>query len=203
MDELTGFNKVWGKFTSLDPFDVCKRAGVTYDEDRQVYTASSFQQHFVISVKQRQISSSTREGQFLLAIKDYFFDLSLLWYLIETRDVSLSDEMIKPSNVSGGQIFVKGTHVLPLDKIACLFNHRKEVFLEVSKKFGGIETDYGDASVTLYPFPRVPVHLILWFGDENFSPNGQLLLDSSCSNHLSTDVLWAVTMVCCLLYLHQ
>ncbi len=34
----------------------------------------------------------------------------------------------------------------------------------------------GDAYVKLYPFPRVPVDIILWLEDEEFSPKVDLFL---------------------------
>ena len=203
MQELTGVAEAWKEFSSLDPLEVCARVGVSFNDSLQLYTVSSFGQDIFISLSRQEIFSDSPEGKSLIGIREYFFDLSVLWYLISAQNISLTNNLVKPSAVPGGQIFVKGTHVLPLDAIAQKFNQQRELFLAVGSKYGAIETDHGDVAVKLLPFPRVPVYLILWFGDEDFSPSGQLLLDSTCSSHLSTDVIWAVTMVCCLLFLND
>lgn len=201
MSNWSGFESTWEEFVKLDPLEVRKRAGVSYDETLQLYTVKSFGQDFYISIDRRDVFSDSPEGKFLLDIKDYFVDLSVLWYLIATHDIPLSGDLIKPADLPGGQIFVQGTHVLPLDEIAVKFNHRKKEFLERGKRFGGIEVDHGDVGIKLLPFPKVPVYVSIWFGDKDFQPRGQLLLDRTCPNYLATDVVWAMTTVCCQLFL--
>lgn len=203
MSEMSGTGTAWREFSRLDPMEVCPRASVTFNDILQLYTVSSFGQDIFISLPRQEVFSDTAQGQSLIAIKDYFFDLSVLWYLAGAKNIPLSGNLINPANVPGGQIFITGTHVLPLDDIALKYNCKRELFLEVGARYAGDVANYGDASVKLLPFPRLPVYIILWFGDEDFAPQGQLLLDSTCSLHLSTDVLWAVTMVCCLLFLYE
>ena len=203
MSQLTGIDSTWEELCRLDPNKVRTRTGVSFDEKLQLYTVRAFDQDIYVSVFRREVYSDSLEGTFLLGIKDYFFDLSVLWYLIGGSDIPLTGDLIKPSGLPGGQIFIQGTHVLPLDKIAQRFNNNKEDFFEAGYPYGAIRTDMGDAGLKLLPFPMVPVYLILWFGDEDFTPKGQLLLDSTCSRYLSTDVVWAMTMVCCLLFLND
>lgn len=201
MPHLTGFDITWQEFSKLDPVTACRREGVSYDDSLRLYTVRTFGQDIFISNNRREVFSDSITGNFLLGIKDYFFDLSILWYLIGARDVPLSGELVKPSSLPGGQIFVKGTHVLPMDEIAQRYNNQQKEFVDTGNKYGAVETDHGDVGLQLLPFPRVPVYLIIWFGDEDFPPRGQLLVDSTCSNYLSTDVIWAVTMVCCQIFL--
>jgi hypothetical protein len=200
MEEVNGITETWKKFSNLNPIEVCSRTGVSFNDSLQSYTVGSFGQDIFISLNRQEVFSDSLEGKSLIGFKKYFFELSVLWYLIGAQDIPLSGNLVKPSAVPGGQIFVKGTHVLPVDAIAQKFNHNKESFLTTGSKYGVIETDHGDVAIKLLPFPKLPVYLILWFGDEDFPPSGQLLLDSTCSSHLSTDVIWAVTMVCCLLF---
>ena len=61
-------------------------------------------------------------------------------------------------------------------------------------KPGGSQLDYGDMSLELLPFPRAPVVLIVWTGDEEFPSNASLLLDRRCTAHLPIDVLWSTAM---------
>ncbi len=198
---MEGVTTAWEKFSNLDPAEISRIEGVSYDDTLQLYSVRSFGHDIFISPGKRELFSDSAEGIYLLGIKEYFCDLSVLWYLISYRDIPLSGNLVKPANLPGGQIFVQGTHVLPLDEIAQRYNNRKKEFLDLGSRYGGIETDHGDVGVRLLPFPTVPVYLILWFGDESFPPKGQLLLDSSCSHYLSTDVIWAVTSICCVLFL--
>jgi hypothetical protein len=115
--------------------------------------------------------------------------------LIHASDVPLSDQLVHPADLPGGGIFVKGTHVLPLDKIARRFADHRCEFAANGKSLGGSQLDHGDMSVELLPFPRVPVVLIVWSGDEEFSPNASLLFDSNCVAHLPIDIVWSTAML--------
>jgi hypothetical protein len=52
---------------------------------------------------------------------------------------------------------------------------------------GGRPASYGDVSVTIDGFRKVPVTLVLWRGDDEFPPEGNILLDSSISHYLPAE----------------
>ena len=52
---------------------------------------------------------------------------------------------------------------------------------------GGQPADYGDVAVTVSGFPRVPVTVVLWRGDEEFPPDGNMLFDGSVMDYLCTE----------------
>ena len=96
---------------------------------------------------------------------------------------------------------MKGTHVLPLDRIAKKYGSDIPAFLKRSRPFGGEELNYGDASLRFFPFPRVPVIIILWGNDGEFSSRSSLLLDSTCEVHLPLDIVWSTAMMSLVLML--
>ncbi|GAF77754.1 unnamed protein product, partial [marine sediment metagenome] len=57
---------------------------------------------------------------------------------------------------------------------------------------GGRKADYGDVAVTIDAFSRVPIMLVLWRGDEEFSPEAKFIFDSTISDYLTTDDVNAV-----------
>ena len=57
---------------------------------------------------------------------------------------------------------------------------------------GGRPADFGDAAVTFPAFPRVPLTYVLWRGDEEFSPEGSILFDSTVADYLSNDDIHAL-----------
>ena len=62
-------------------------------------------------------------------------------------------------------------------------------------------SDYGDASLRLFPFPRVSVTIIVWKGDKEFASRADLLLDSTCELHLPVDIVWSTAMMSVLVML--
>jgi hypothetical protein len=64
-------------------------------------------------------------------------------------------------------------------------------------EMGGESLTLGDAGVRIPVFPRVPLGMVLWRGDEEFPPDGNLLFDSSITGYLPVEdiVILAETVV--------
>ena len=69
------------------------------------------------------------------------------------------------------------------------------------KTLGGSIEQYGDASLRLYPLPRIPVVFSLWLEDEEFPARADLFFDSTCDLQLPTDIIWSIAMLCVLVLL--
>ena len=68
-------------------------------------------------------------------------------------------------------------------------------FKERGRELGGKGLDHGDAAIRLYPFPKLPVTMILWMGDNEFTAQVDFFFDATCDKQLPTDVLWSTGMV--------
>ena len=56
--------------------------------------------------------------------------------------------------------------------------------------------DQGDFSVVVPALPLIPVALVLWKGDDEFPPDGNILFDRSIKTLLSAeDVAWLAGMI--------
>jgi hypothetical protein len=190
----SGEDKAWEILNGLDPAVVCRDAQVAFDSTSGLYLVKSFGMDVSVDPFYKRIYSDAPEGDLLLDKLGYLSKLSILCYLTGARDIPLSHKLVQPVNLKGGQIFFRGTHVLPLERLASRYGNDKEGFLKRGEQLGGSRLDYGDASVKLFPFPRIPVVLILWIGDEEFPAGADLLFDSTCEFHLALDVLWSTAV---------
>ena len=75
------------------------------------------------------------------------------------------------------------------------YGNNIEGFVQRSITFSGEQLNYGDASVRLFPFPRVPVVLLIWGNDEEFPTLTDILFDNTCSQHLPADIIWSTAMM--------
>ena len=196
-----GENKAWEILATLDPDDVCRAGVVSYDREAGRYIVRSFGMDFLVAPHDKSISSASPGSDVLLTRLGYFFRLSILWYLVSVKDVACSGRLVKLENVKGGEIFTKGSHSLPLDKVAQKFGKDREGFLNKGTGLGGEPAEFGDASVKLYPFPRIPAVIMLWLEDEEFPARADLMFDSTCGMQLATDIIWSIAMMCALVML--
>ncbi len=144
-----------------------------------------------INPAERSITGDSREAELLLQDLGSYTRLSVLRYLVHCPDEPLHNEWIKPASIPGGRIFDQGTHVLPLNEPAALIQKNPGAAKKACAGLGGHLQDMGDLSMVLYPMPRFPVLFIFWYGDEEFSPAGSILIDALWQSHLPIDIIWA------------
>jgi hypothetical protein len=191
----SGEEKAWEALANLDPGDVCRRAQAVFDSAEGLYTLKSFSRKISVSPRDKRIFSPGVENDVLMQRLGYFSRLSFLWYLVHAKDIPLSGKSVRPADLKGGQLFFRGTHVIPLERLAEIYCSRMEDFIMKGKDLSAEKLMFGDASIKLLPLPRIPVVLILWGGDEEFPARADLLLDSSCEFHLPLDIIWSVAMM--------
>jgi len=190
----SGEEKAWNILRDLKPADVCRNAMVSFDDATGTYLLKSFGMDLSVAPENKSIYSEAPYADLLLNRLGYFSRLSIPLYLISAMDIPLTGRLVQPGNVKGGDIFFRGSHVLPLDKLALKYGNDKAGFLKRGTDLGGMQMNYGDASVKLFPFPRLPVVIILWQEDDEFPPRVDILFDSTCEFHLALDILWSTAM---------
>ena len=193
-----GVRKAWELLSGHPPDSVVKAAAVGYDAASARFTVRSFGQDIFVSLRERTVSAlpaapGGRSGEY-----SELFPLAVLWYLVLAKDIAPTGRLVHLEDVPGGDIFAKGSHILPLDKVAKRYGSDKEGFLMTGQAQGGEAVRIADAAVRLAPFPRVPVTVTLWLSDEEFPARAGLLLDSTCSLQLPTDILWSLARLSCL-----
>jgi len=198
---LSGDQLAWALVAEKEPSTICKQANVQYDFVANKFIMQCYGQEIYVDVSSYTIGSHSPLGEKLLHGLGHFFDLAVLWYLGKARNIPSSGQMISPASLSGGEIFQRGTHVLPLDQIAARYGRDVEGFYERGSELGGQQMEYGDVSLRLFPFPRVPVTIILWEADEEFPARADMFFDATCEQHLPTDVIWSTAMTSVLIML--
>jgi len=198
---LSGDQLAWALIAEKEASIICKQADVQYDFIAHKFIMRCFGQEILVDAANYTIVSHSPLGEKFLHGLGYFFDLAALWYLGKARNIPPAGRMISPASISGGEIFQRGTHVLPLDQIAARYGGDLESFYKRGVELGAQQMEYGDACLRLFPFPRVPVTMILWRADEEFPARADMFFDATCEQHLPTDVIWSTAMTSVLIML--
>ncbi|MDO8720666.1 MAG: DUF3786 domain-containing protein [Syntrophales bacterium] len=111
----------------------------------------------------------------------------ILHYLLGVNHLPLTGELITFREIPSGEFYYQPFLTRAQVPLVNTFGYDHELFLKAGKKLGGKEMEVGDASMTFHPFPKIPITLILWKGDEEFSPVGNILYDSSIKNFLHVE----------------
>jgi hypothetical protein len=101
-------------------------------------------------------------------------------------------EWISFQEVPDGRFYLDAFHRRAKNPLVQTFGEKPRLMAELAEKAYGSEPfDQGDVSVIVRPFPLVPVALILWEGDEEFPPEGNILFDHTIVRMLTAeDIAW-------------
>ena len=79
------------------------------------------------------------------------------------------------------------------DSLSRFFSLETDKLVSQALKWGGKPIELADQGFQFALFPRLPVALIHWRGDDEFSPYSKILYDISASNYMPTHGLAALT----------
>jgi hypothetical protein len=184
---------LWERLSNADPDVVCRNARVAYDLDRAAFVVPFLNAEFLCSPERRSIEPLTRDA---FTTPDFQFYLVLLHHLLEAQTQELSGRWISEKEIPGGELFFRGLHGLPLEPLTAIFGREPDLFRGVADKMGGTPVQMGDVAFQFRTFPRIPLLLVLWEGDEEFKPEMLIRFDSTVTSQIERlDAIWALANV--------
>lgn len=117
----------------------------------------------------------------------------ILHYFTGAKGTPATGKLIAYKQLPGGISYFPAFSQRAIAPFVNHFGKSPELLIKAAAKLGGREADYGDVSVTVNAFDHVPITLVLWRGDEELAPNGNILFDANISDYLFTE---DVTVLC-------
>ena len=124
-------------------------------------------------------------------LNDDYLELITLFYLLNATAFSPRGEWVGVKDLKTASFF-RGPHELKTDGLIKRFGRDIEGFRKAAAHLGGKPIDMGDAACRLLPFPKIPVTIVLWEGDDEFPPAISVLFDRSIERHLPADAIWGM-----------
>ncbi len=124
----------------------------------------------------------------------------LLHYLFgawASKGPTVKGEWISFQEVPDGKFYLDAFHRRAIAPLVLAFGEKPELLERLAKElYRAVPADQGDVSVEVQALPLVPVELIIWNGDDEFSPSGNILFDRSIIEIISAeDMAWLSGMV--------
>ena len=118
-------------------------------------------------------------------------ELIFLVYLLKVGPEPLASEMIGVQELKERHFF-QGPHELKTAPIVERYGRDPAALKKAAESLGGRKQDLADVAFTIYPFPKVPLHYLLWVGDDEFEARLSVLFDRSVERHLTADAIWGI-----------
>jgi hypothetical protein len=178
---------LWEQLEKLDYADTAHRANCEFLSDKNCYIIQFLKTQYKVNLSAKKIYSTGEDSPEKPAT--FLEELCLLAYLINTKDLPLTDKLVKAEALPAGQFFFRGLHALPTKKLEEAFGANPELLLKISQKFNAKKREFGDASITLNVLPRLPLTIVIWRRCEEFEARASILFDQNAASLLPLDAL--------------
>ena len=162
----------------------CLRSGARYTDSPKGITIEYLNRPYQIALPDGEVSSTT--GDEAIPPRDRIL---ILDYFNRAKGSPLSNRLITYKELPDGIHYYPIFYKRAIKPLVDHFGDQPHLLPEIAGILGGRKADYGDASVMINAFPHVPITLVLWKGDAEFNPEGNLMFDSTVSDYLSNDDL--------------
>lgn len=114
---------------------------------------------------------------------------ALFLYHLATADGAVEEKRwVALSELPGGAFYNAAYQGYSGNRIVKAFQNDMQSLKRAARRAGGTPEPIGDLSFRFQALPRVPLCLVYWQGDEEFSPSAKVLFDGSASRYLPTDL---------------
>ncbi len=121
----------------------------------------------------------------------------VLHYLQGCHGTKVEDQWVTYQEIPDGRFYLDAFVKRAKEPLLKAFGDDPELMRELAGSlYDAKPFEHGDVSVVVSAFPKAPVALIIWKGDEEFPPEASILFDRSIQHILSAeDIAWLAGMV--------
>lgn len=175
-------DKALAEFAGIVPGEVSRRASVHYDREREVFRVPFLGTEYFVSFPGGEITTGQGKDSVSLTNK-----VCILHYLVHASDMLPAGRYITFKELPNGSIYTGPFNNRAIRPLVSIFGSRPEMLVKAGEKLGGRRAGVGDWAVTVDVFPKVPITFVIWEGDEEFPPSGNILYDATAPMHLETE----------------
>lgn len=125
----------------------------------------------------------------------YQTGMVLLATLAMSSGVPPSGRMVVPQELPGGRMFFTGAHALATKPLEKSFEKDADRLIERALDLGGAFVEGADVAIRVPGLPYVPLYVLLWRGDKEFSVRAVIGIDDRAHFHLDLASVFALTNI--------
>ena len=120
----------------------------------------------------------------------------ILHYMMADSPRKLPPKWIAYREINGASFYFSAFVKRAIDPLKKVFGQNVAGLKKEAGQLNAVPIETGDAGFEFHIFPKVPLQLILWIGDDEFPPEANILFDQTIGEFLTPeDVAWLAGMV--------
>ena len=110
-----------------------------------------------------------------------------LHYLNHAEGRPLAGELIAFDSIPSGPFYRSAFECRTAGILLKIFADKPEALAACAERIGAEPNELGDVGFTVNAFPRVPITVVFWQADEEFTARASFLFDASIASYLPTE----------------
>lgn len=180
------------ELAKLDPREVCKRTGCSFDPERNCYSLNIWATDYRISLREKRVECSDQAHSL-----HELFGLFAVHYLLTAQDCAPAGQWISEKDLPGGATFFRGPHAIPTHLITAKVENSPDAFRRLCTARHGTPLGMADAASAFHITERIPVAVLYWAGDDDFPAEAKILFDKTLAQHFALDIVFALAVGIC------
>ena len=120
----------------------------------------------------------------------------ILHYMSAMESIIPAGTLIAYREIPGASFYFSAFVQRAIDPLKKVFGKNIAALMTAAGKINGKSIDIGDAGFEVFVFPKVPLQMIIYEGDDEFEPEANILFDKTAGAFLSPeDAAWLAGMV--------
>ncbi len=179
------------KLAKIDDIEQqCRKSDTRYQvvDSKKAIIIQYLNQSYLITLPDIEISLVDSAEE--VPIRD---KVLILHYFTSAKGTPAAGRLITFRELPEGNVYSPTFSKRTIKPIMDHFGKDPHLLVEISERLGGHKADYGDTAVTISAFGRVPITIVLWQGDDELAPQGNIVFDANIPDYLSTE---DITVLC-------
>lgn len=183
--QAEAFEVGWERLSSHTPKALAANSGAILMPDGRTLRLKVMDRECEIDLKNRKIRyASDRKAEVGMHIQ-----ILILHYLAGAGNAQLSNRLATFSEFEGGSIYYPAFKARAIDAIVRTFGNNPQVLRHIGAVLRAEPVSAGDVGFKLYLFPKMPVVVVFWAGDEEVPASANILFDANVGKMLPTEDL--------------
>lgn len=184
---VNAYQEAVKRFAGIDPADAASRSGASYDSSNNRFEILYFGKLYMVDRKGTVWKADCPEENVP------FNDRTLIvQYLYEASGLPPRGSWQSFLELPDGAHHYAPLKTDAIGPLADIFGNSPGEFSKAARKLGGSPINMGDYAFNIPAFPKLPLAVVLWEGDDEFPARSNILFDSVSPAQLTTAALWVL-----------
>lgn len=181
------FNYAREKFKELDPHTISNLSNISFNSDLNRFTLNFFGKRYIIDYPSGEVWNDNGS-----ICKNFELKILIIRYLINAKGILRTNKYVTFKEIPGGNVYYPNFLNRTIARLSEVFTSQIEKYKLVMENIGAEKVDMGDLAYKFTYIGNTSMIFILWFGDDEFPPNSNILFDSNIIYYFNAEDLAVV-----------